>query len=151
MSDADAVLAAIGAIAALGLRSGWSAWSGRPGTRSTGGRPPGDVLHALDSTTIELVKPCGAVTALGFTYARVRERRGLGPSWRPRRSRAASAHGGYRRTGVRRADAQPDHDPVNSAEERVPGHAGVPRDPRAVIVVATVGAKFAPSARSGTS
>jgi hypothetical protein len=59
MSDADAVLAAIGAIAALGLRSGWSAWSGRPRTRSTGGRPPGDVLHALDSTTIELVNPAG--------------------------------------------------------------------------------------------
>ena len=36
--------------------------------------------------------------------------------------------------------------PVNSAEKRAPGHAGVPSDPRAAIVVAAVGAKFAPSA-----
>jgi hypothetical protein len=35
-------------------------------------------------------------------------------------------------------DAQPDRDPVNSAEKHMPGHAGVPRDPCAAIVVAVV-------------
>jgi hypothetical protein len=39
--------------------------------------------------------------------------------------------------------------PVNSAEKRAPGHAGMPSDPRAAIVVAAVGAKFAPSALCG--
>jgi len=39
---------------------------------------------------------------------------------------------------VRRVDAQPDRDPVNSAEKHMPGHAGVPRDPCAAIVVAVV-------------
>src|SRR5439155_22731261 len=50
-----------------------------------------------------------------------------------------------------RADAQPDRDPVDSAEQRMAGHAGVPRDPCAAIVVAAVGAKFTPSAHSGES
>jgi hypothetical protein len=35
-------------------------------------------------------------------------------------------------------DAQPDRDPVNSAEKHMPGYAGVPRDPCAAIVVAVV-------------
>jgi leucyl aminopeptidase len=40
MSGGAAVLEAIGAIAERGLRSGWSAWSGQPGTRSAA-RPSG--------------------------------------------------------------------------------------------------------------
>jgi leucyl aminopeptidase len=99
MSGGAAVLAAIGAIAELGLRSGWSAC--RASENAIGGvaRRPGDVLHALDGTTIEMVNTdaegrlvrarcladapregaerlvdvatltCGAVTALGLTYA----------------------------------------------------------------------------------
>jgi hypothetical protein len=39
---------------------------------------------------------------------------------------------------VRRVDAQPDRDPVNSAEKHMPGHAGVPSHPCAAIVVAVV-------------
>jgi hypothetical protein len=35
-------------------------------------------------------------------------------------------------------EAQPDRDPVDSAEKHMPGHAGVRRDPYAAIVVAVV-------------
>jgi hypothetical protein len=78
------------------------------------------------------------------------EQRGLG---RP----AAGRGGAERRARMAATTAQESAErmrsrlttPVNSAEGRVPGHAGVPRDPRAAIVGAAVRAKFAPSAQGG--
>jgi Cytosol aminopeptidase family, catalytic domain len=71
--------------------------------------------RAVDVATLT----CGAVTALGFTYAALFVNN---EDWAVQLQAAAeqraSAYRGRCCTGVRRADAQPDRDLVSSAEKR---------------------------------